>query len=117
LDAVEAKIEAGGCGSRMYSQHSCREGERRCVVEEVRSFEGPVLKIDGELVLLIPLEPGGCERTDGSRRISDMEGPHLKVVIPEWIAGMLRIEAGDLVCVSNLDEKFHIQGSSPRPAH
>ena len=86
-------------------------------MEDLMSLEGPVLKINGELVLLIPLEAGGRKLIDCSRGISEVEGPHLKVLIPEWLAGMLRIEEGDLVCVSNLDGKFHIQGSTPRPVH
>lgn len=86
-------------------------------MNEVMSLEGPVLKINGELVLLIPLETGGSELIDCSRGISEVEGPHLKVVIPEWLAGILRIEEGDLVCVSSLDGTFHIQGSDVRPVH
>ena len=86
-------------------------------MDEVMSLEGPVLKINGELVLLVPLEAGGAELIDCSRGISEVEGPHLKVVIPEWLAGMLRIEEGDVVCVSNLDGQFHIQGSNPQPVN
>jgi hypothetical protein len=86
-------------------------------MEEVMSLEGPVLKVNGELLLLIPLEAGGAELIDCSRGISEVSGEFLKIVIPEWLAGMLRIEEGDLICVSNTDGKFHIVASNPRPVH
>jgi hypothetical protein len=86
-------------------------------MEEVLSLEGPVLKVNGELMLLIPLVAGGSESIDCSRGISEVQGEFLKIVIPEWLAGMLRIEEGDLICVSNTDGKFHIVASNPRPVH
>jgi hypothetical protein len=86
-------------------------------MEEVMSLVGPVLKVNGELMLLIPLNAGGLELFPCSRGISEIQGDFLKIVIPEWLAGMLRIEEGDLVCVNNTDGKFHIQPSSPRPVH
>lgn len=86
-------------------------------MEEVMSLEGPVLKVNGQLILLIPLEAGGLELIDCSRGISELQGEFLKIAIPEWLAGMLRIEEGDLVCVSNTDGKFHIVTSNPRGVH
>jgi hypothetical protein len=86
-------------------------------MEDVMSLEGPVLKINGELVLMIPLSAGGDELVDCSRGISELQGEFLKIVIPEWLAGMLRIEEGDLVCVNNSDGKFHIISATPRPVH
>ena len=86
-------------------------------VDEVMALEGSVLKVNGELMLLIPLASGGSELIDCSRGISEVQGEYLKIVIPEWLAGMLRIEEGDLVCVPNGDDKFHIQASHPRPVH
>ena len=86
-------------------------------MNKVMSLEGPVLKVQGELMLLIPLADGGSELLECSRGISEVQGDCLKIVIPEWLAGMLRIEEGDLVCVHNTDGKFHIQASNPRPVH
>jgi hypothetical protein len=86
-------------------------------MEEVMSLEGPVLKINGQLVLIIPLSAGGDELVDCSRGISEVQGEFLKIVIPEWLAGMLRIEEGDLVYVNNSDGRFHIFASNPRPVH
>jgi hypothetical protein len=84
---------------------------------EVISLEGPVFKKDGQLMLLIPLSEGGEELVACSRGISEVVDGCLKIMIQEWLAGMLRIEEGDLVCVHNTDGKFHIQASSPRMVH
>ena len=86
-------------------------------MEDVMSLEGPVLKVNGELVLIIPRSAGGDELMKCSRGISEVQGEFLKIVIPEWLAGMLRVEEGDLVCVHNADGKFHISPSNPRPVH
>ena len=86
-------------------------------MEDVMSLEGPVLKVNGELVLIIPLSVGGDELMKCSHGISEVRGEFLKIVIPEWLAGMLGIEEGDLVCVHNTDGKFHISPSSPRRVH
>ncbi|MBV9888480.1 MAG: hypothetical protein JO119_18205 [Acidobacteria bacterium] len=77
------------------------------------SLQGPVLLVNGKLTLMIPLEDGGTEFVACSRGISEVEGPCLKITIPEWLAGMLRIDEGDIVCVSNWDGKLHIE---PREA-
>ena len=86
-------------------------------MEEVMSLVGPVLKFNGELMLLIPLTDGGSQLLDCSRGISEVQGEFLKIIIPEWLAGMLRIEEGDLVCVSNTDGQLHIQARSPHRVH
>ena len=52
-----------------------------------------------------------------SRGISEVQREFLKIVIPEWLAGMLRVVEGDLVCVHNTDGKFHISPSSSRRVH
>ena len=84
---------------------------------KVTSLEGPVIKKDGQLMLLIPLSEGGEELVACSRGISEVVDGCLKIVIQEWLAGILRIEEGDMVCVHNTDGKFHIQASNPRPVH
>lgn len=80
------------------------------------SLEGPVLKVNGELMLLIPLVDGGSELVECSRGISEIQGEFLKIVIPEWLAGMLRIEEGDLVSVQS-DGKLHIRALNSRQAN
>jgi hypothetical protein len=79
------------------------------------SLEGPVEKIDGALVLRIPLEAGGDQLIECSRGISELKDGFLVVEIKEWLAGMLRIEEGDRVSVSNAGGKFNITPVNPRP--
>ena len=83
--------------------------------EPIASLRGPVEKIDGKLALLIPLEAGGDEFVDCARGISEVKDGVLRVLIPEFIAGMLRIEEGDLVDVTNANGKFNIHPVNPRP--
>src|SRR5208283_4643239 len=85
------------------------------VMEEVKSLEGPVLKVNGELVLFIPLSAGGDELIECSRGISEVQEEFLKINIPGWLAAVLRIEGGDLECVPRADGMFHIGPSNPRP--
>jgi hypothetical protein len=75
------------------------------------SLEEPVLKVAGQLMLLIPMDCGGSELAESSQGIAEIHGEFLKIVIPEWLAGVLRIAEGDLVCVHNSDGEFHIQRS------
>jgi hypothetical protein len=77
-------------------------------VENVTSLRGPVEKIGGKLILRIPLEAGGSELLECSRGISEVEGDYLKILIPEWLAGVLRIDEGSLVSVDNANGKFNI---------
>ena len=84
---------------------------------EVTSLEGPVIKKDGQLMLLIPLSEGGEELIACSRGISEIVDGCLKIVIQEWLAGMLRVEEGDRVNINNCDGKFNISAVSPRPVN
>lgn len=84
-------------------------------MDGIASLQGPVEKIDGKLVLRIPLEAGGDEFVGCSRGISEVKDGFLVVEIKKWLAGMLRIEEGDLVHVDNRDGKFNITPVNPRP--
>jgi hypothetical protein len=86
-------------------------------MEDVMSLEGPVLKVNGELVLFIPLSAGGEELIELSRGISEVEGEFLKINIPVWLAAVLRIEEGDLVCVRKAGGMFRIGLAEPRQVH
>ena len=86
-------------------------------MNDVVSLEGSVLKRDGQLLLLIPLDAGGEEFIECSRGISELKDGFLKIVIPEWLAGMLRVEEGGLVVISNANGKFGIWAAEPRPVH
>jgi hypothetical protein len=86
-------------------------------MDEVMSLEGPVLKVNGELVLFIPLSAGGDELIELSRGISEVEGEFLRINIPAWLAAVLRIEEGDLVCLHKAGGLLRIGPSEPRQVH
>ncbi len=81
--------------------------------EDITFLRGPVEKIDGKLVLRIPLEAGGAEFIECSRGISEVEEGFLKITIAEWLAGALRIEAGSMVSVDNRGGKCNIHPMDP----
>ena len=81
---------------------------------EPMSLQGPVFKVNGQLMLLIPLEAGGIE---AAHSVSEAQGSYLKVAIPEWIAGLLRIEEGDLVSVSSDDGDLPVEPGPVAPVH
>jgi len=83
--------------------------------DDIISLQGPVEKIEGKLVLRIPLEAGGRELIECSRGISEVEKDYLKITIPEWRAGMLRIDEGSLVSVDNRNGKCNIHPIDPAP--
>jgi hypothetical protein len=84
-------------------------------MNDVTSLQGPIEKIDGKLTLLIPLEAGGDQLIECSRGISEIQGEYLRITIPEWLSGMLRIEEGSLVSVDNENGKFNIHPINPLP--
>jgi hypothetical protein len=79
---------------------------------EFVSVKGPVEKIDGKLVLRIPLAAGGEELAPSARGIGSLDGEYLVVGIPDWLAEKLGIGEGSWVHVDNHDGKFHIQPTS-----
>jgi hypothetical protein len=81
----------------------------------VTSLQGPIEKIDGKLTLLIPLEAGGDQFIGCSRGISEIQGEYLRITIPEWLSGMLRIDEGSVVSVNNENGKFNIHPINPSP--
>jgi hypothetical protein len=76
------------------------------------SLEGPVEEVDGQLAIRIPLEAGGDASAPLARGIGAIEGQFLKVVIQPWLAEKLRIGAGSLVLVDNVNGKFTITRSA-----
>ena len=81
------------------------------------SVQGPVLKINGRLMLLIPLDRQASEWAAGAHCDFEVDGDCLKIVIPDWLAGILRVEEGDLISVSNWDGELHIEPSATSPVH
>jgi hypothetical protein len=84
-------------------------------MDKMISWTGPVLKINGELVLMISLAEGGDEFVDCSRSLSEVQGEYLRIVIQEWLPAMLRLDQGDLVCVHKTGGKFHSNAPNPGP--
>jgi hypothetical protein len=76
------------------------------------SLEGPVEIVDGELAILVPLDAGGAVLAPLAKGIGEIDGEFLKVVIQPWLAEKLRIGAGSLVNVDNLNGKFTITRSA-----
>jgi hypothetical protein len=85
-------------------------------MSEIISLDGPVEEVDGELVLLIPLEAGGDVLADKARGIGAVDGEFLKVTIPQWLATKLGITAGTIVNVNNKNGKFNIYPRLPTHA-
>ncbi len=104
-------------GQQPPSEIASSEATTRPDVDFVTSLEGPVEKIEGKLTLRIPLDAGGNQFIRCTRGISEIDGDCLKIVIQEWLAGMLRIEEGDLVTIDNANGKFNIQPVNPRSPH
>ena len=84
-------------------------------MDEDTTLSGPVEKLDGKLVLRIPLEAGGNQFIECSRGISEVQDGHLVIEIKDWLAGLLRIEEKDVVSVSNANGKFNVTPVNPRP--
>lgn len=85
-----------------------------------RSWGVRVEKVDGRLVLLIPLKLGDMAnalRQCCSRAIAEIGGESLKITIPIWLVETLRIEEGDWVSLFEENGKLHIRvpGEEPRP--
>ena len=78
--------------------------------------EWPIVKANGELMLLVPLA-----ETIGSvtppRSFLETQGNFLKIVIPEWLAEMLEVGEGDFLRVSNAEGELQIQPVQPRPVN
>jgi hypothetical protein len=82
-------------------------------------MQGPIEQIDGQLVLLIPLDAGGADLAPFATGISEIVGDVLRVDIPDWIARKLNLTIGTIVEVDNANGKFNIRpvaGEGP-PAH
>ena len=66
---------------------------------------------------MVPLGEGGDKFLECCRGISEVQGNNLKIVIPEWLSGMLRIEEGDMVSIDNANGKFNVRPVNARPIH
>ena len=69
---------------------------------------GPVEEEDGKLVLRIPLAMGGGEFTHVTEGISEIDGPYLKITLPQWLVQKLDLRDGSRVAIDNKDRKFNM---------
>ncbi len=83
-------------------------------MNDMNCLEGPVVKLDEQLVLLIPINIGGAAVTDSSRCFAALQDEHLTVVLPEWLVTLLRLEEGDRISVLNSGGRFNIRPVNPR---
>ena len=83
--------------------------------EDFTSLQGPVEKVDGRLVLRIPLAAGGDQFIECSRGIAHVDGEYLCIEIPDWLAAQLRVDEGSPVSVDNRDGKCNIRSLNPYP--
>jgi hypothetical protein len=77
-------------------------------MDQITTLEGPVDRVDGALVLQIPLEYGGAALADSARGISKIQGEDLIITIPDWLAEKLGITERVTVIVDNRGGKFNI---------
>jgi hypothetical protein len=86
-------------------------------MENKTCLEWPLVKANGELMLIVPLEAGAKSQLASSFVASEAQRDFLKIVIPEWLAKMLDVEEGDLVRVSNEGGTLEIQPVEKRPVN
>ena len=73
------------------------------------SIKGPLEKIDGKLMLQIPLAVGGRELADCTKGIGRIEGHFLKIEVLPWMAEKLGVSEGSVMAVDNTTGEFRMQ--------
>jgi len=82
-------------------------------MENNNCSEWPLVRVNGELMLFVPLEDGAASGLKSSRGLLEAQGEFLKIVVPKWLAEMLEVGEGDFLRVSNADGEFQIQPVQP----
>ena len=72
------------------------------------AVEGPVERRGDRLVLRVPLDAGGEALRLAAKAISYEEDGRLVVVLPEWLAGRMKLGEGSEVHVDNRFGKLNI---------
>lgn len=73
------------------------------------SIKGPLEKIEGKLLLRIPLEVGGQTLIGCTKGIGHVDGDFLVIEILPWMIEQLGISEGDLLAVDNHTGEFRMQ--------
>jgi hypothetical protein len=76
--------------------------------ENYLSLRGPIEREGDRLVLRIPLDAGGEQLSIVARGISEIDGDDLVVVIPNWLAQKIGVDAGTEVYVDDRSGKLNI---------
>ena len=69
---------------------------------------GPVEEENGKLLLRIPLFQGGEEFVHVTEGISEIDGPFLKIILPQWLVQKLDLREGSRVAIDNKDRTFNM---------
>jgi hypothetical protein len=78
------------------------------MADDITSLAGPVERIDGKLMLRVPLSEGGAHLVAASRGIGVVAGENLDITIPDWLAEKLGIGDGSTVIIDNSNGKLNI---------
>jgi len=79
------------------------------MTDDVTELAGPVEEDDeGRLLLKLPLFEGGDEFIHCTESISEIDGPYLKIILPDWLVKKLDLRDGSRVAIDNKDRKFNM---------
>ncbi|MDE1152936.1 MAG: hypothetical protein PW788_10405 [Micavibrio sp.] len=79
------------------------------MTDDVTELAGPIEEDeDGKLVLKVPLFDGGDEFIHCTESISEIDGPYLKITLPDWLVQKLNLRDGSRVAIDNKDRKFNM---------
>jgi hypothetical protein len=78
------------------------------MTDEYFEMAGPVEDDNGKLVLRIPMAMGGHEFAHVTEGISEVDGPYLKITLPQWLVNKLELKEGSRVAIDNKDRKFNM---------
>lgn len=78
--------------------------------DDITQIAGPVEEDEGgKLILRIPLFEGGDEFIHCTESISEIDGPFLKINLPDWLVKKLGLREGSRVVIDNKDRKFNME--------
>jgi hypothetical protein len=78
------------------------------MTSDVTELAGPVEEEDGKLVLRVPLVDGGDEFAHVAEDFSQLDGPDLKITLPDWLVKKLDLREGSRVAIDNRGRKFNV---------
>jgi hypothetical protein len=73
---------------------------------DIVRIEGPLERVDDRWLLRIPLAVGGAQLVASTRRIGEIKGEILEIVVPDNLVRNLKLKEGQHLWVHNKDGKF-----------